>query len=174
MDYVTYGEKRAQLQSEILKIRKARRIGLGSELTFLFQNTATIRQQIQESVYRNQFVQESHIQGEIDAYNQQLASTGELSCTLRITIPQDSEYNRSLQQWKKRIKSIYLLTVTGEKLRPIIFIPSSDERLSSIYYLRFVLGSRPPTALGIDHSEIQLETSFTREQRQALIQDLNP
>ncbi|MDP6730891.1 MAG: DUF3501 family protein, partial [SAR324 cluster bacterium] len=43
LDYVTYSEKRSEFQLSVLKQKEPRRIHLGEYLTFLFENTDTVR-----------------------------------------------------------------------------------------------------------------------------------
>ena len=74
LDYITYTEKRSELQSSVLKQKEPRRIHLGEYLTFLFENTDTIRYQIQEMMKAEQIVKEEAIQHEIDTYNELLGS----------------------------------------------------------------------------------------------------
>ena len=58
LDYITYTEKRNELQSAVLKQKEPRRIHLGEYLTFLFENTDTVRYQIQEMMKAEQIVKE--------------------------------------------------------------------------------------------------------------------
>ena len=74
LDYITYTEKRSELQLSVLKQKERRRIHLGEYLTFLFENTYTVRYQIQEMMKAEQIVKEEAIQHEIDTYNELLLS----------------------------------------------------------------------------------------------------
>ena len=47
LDYVTYEEQRDNLRKKIMKIKDLRRINVGGVLSFLFENTDTVRYQIQ-------------------------------------------------------------------------------------------------------------------------------
>ena len=74
LDYITYTEKRSELQTSVLKQKEPRRIHLGESLTFLFENTDTVRYQIQEMMKAEQIVKEEAIQHEINTYNELLLS----------------------------------------------------------------------------------------------------
>ena len=96
LDYITYTEKRSELQLSVLKQKEPRRIHLGEYLTFLFENTNTVRYQIQEMMKAEQIVKEEAIQHEIDTYNELLGSKGELGCVLpvsytHLTLPTNRE-----------------------------------------------------------------------------------
>ena len=69
LDYVTYGEKRNEIQLSVLKQKEPRRIHLGEYLTFLFENHETIRYQVQEIMRAERIVRESAIREELDTYN---------------------------------------------------------------------------------------------------------
>ena len=69
LDYQTYDDQRDGLRDEIMRIKQPRRIHLGDELTFLFENTETIRYQIQEMMRAERIVKEAAIQHELDTYN---------------------------------------------------------------------------------------------------------
>ncbi|MCS5552676.1 MAG: DUF3501 family protein, partial [SAR324 cluster bacterium] len=50
LDYVTYEEQRNQIRKKLMKIKELRRINVGGVLSFLFENTDTVRYQIQEMI----------------------------------------------------------------------------------------------------------------------------
>ena len=43
LDYVTYEERRNQIREKIMKIKELRRVNLAGVLSFLFENTDTVR-----------------------------------------------------------------------------------------------------------------------------------
>ena len=83
---MTYEDKREDVRKEALAIKKDRRIHLGDHLTFLFENTETIRYQIQEMVRTERIVRESDIVHEIKTYNELLGDEGGVGSTLLIEI----------------------------------------------------------------------------------------
>ena len=56
LDYVTYGERRDGIRADVMAQKRPRRIHVGSELTFLFENHDTVRYQILEMVRAEQMV----------------------------------------------------------------------------------------------------------------------
>jgi hypothetical protein len=82
LDYVTYEEQRDKFRKKIMKIKEPRRINVAGVLSFLFENTDTIRYQIQEMMRVERMVKETDIQHEINTYNELLGDSGELGCTL--------------------------------------------------------------------------------------------
>ena len=82
LDYVTYEEQRKQIREKIMKIKELRRINVAGVLSFLFENTDTVRYQIQEMIRVERIVKETDILHEIKTYNELLGDSGELGCTL--------------------------------------------------------------------------------------------
>ena len=91
LDYVTYEERRKQIREKIMKIKELRRINLAGVLSFLFENTDTVRYQIQEMIRVERIVKETDILHEIKTYNELLGDSGELGCTLLIEIDDPDE-----------------------------------------------------------------------------------
>ena len=79
LDYVTYEEQRAIFRKKIMKIKKLRRINVAGVLSFLFENTDTVRYQIQEMMRVERMVKETDIQHEINTYNELLGDSGDQS-----------------------------------------------------------------------------------------------
>ena len=91
LDFVTYEERRAELRTAAMAEKAVRRVHVGQNLTFLFENTTTVRYQILEMVRAERMVRESDIAHEIETYNELLGGPGELGCTLLVEIPTAEE-----------------------------------------------------------------------------------
>ena len=72
VDYMTYEEQRDQTRKEVLEVKRPRRIHVGEYLTFLFENCATIRYQVQEMMRIERIVREADILHELSTYNELL------------------------------------------------------------------------------------------------------
>ena len=86
VDYQTYEDARERFRQRAMAAKDARRVHVGPYLTFLFENTLTIRYQIQEMMRTERIVRERDIQHELETYNAVLGGPGELGCTLLIEI----------------------------------------------------------------------------------------
>ena len=171
-DYQTYEENRLDTKSKIFEIKKHRRVHLGENLTFLFENHETIKYQIQEIMRVEKIVKESAILEELNTYNSFLGNSGELACVLLIEIEEESDRKPLLENWMGMEKCIYILDEVGNK----IFAEHDptqvgDRRLSAVQYLKFVI-KEPPIAIGCTFDELAGETELTKEQRNALAEDL--
>lgn len=172
-DYQTYEENRLDTKSKIFEIKKHRRVHLGENLTFLFENHETIKYQIQEIMRVEKIVKESAILEELNTYNSFLGNSGELACVLLIEIEEESDRKPLLENWMGMEKCIYILDEVGNK----IFAEHDptqvgDRRLSAVQYLKFVI-KEPPIALGCTFDELAGEIELTKEQRNALAGDLS-
>ena len=172
-DYQTYEENRLDTKSKIFEIKKHRRVHLGENLTFLFENHETIKYQIQEIMRVEKIVKESAILEELNTYNRFLGNSGELACVLLIEIEEESDRKPLLENWMGMEKCIYILDEVGNK----IFAEHDptqvgDRRLSAVQYLKFVI-KEPPIALGCTFDELAGEVELTKEQKDALAGDLS-
>ena len=101
LDYVTYEEQRDKFRKKIMKIKELRRINVAGVLSFLFENTDTVRYQIQEMIRVERMVKETDILHEIKTYNELRGDSGELGCTLLIEIDDPDEREEKLTQWRE-------------------------------------------------------------------------
>ncbi len=173
VDYQTYEETRTEFQKRVFPAKAVRRIHVGEHFTFLFENALTIRYQVQEMMRAEKIIKAKDILHELETYNAVLGDEGELGCTLLIEIDDPSQRATMLRTWLDLPEHIYALLEDGSKARPNFDeAQRGEERISSVQYLRFPVGSRPPVALGIDHPGIESETRLTEAQKAALAEDL--
>lgn len=173
VDYQTYADERDAYRAEVLEVKRPRRIHVGPNLTFLFENRVTVRYQVQEMMRTEQIVKEADILHELETYNELLGGDCELGCTLLIEIDDEKERAEKLRAWLELPKHLYALLEDGERVR-FTFDPRQvgEERLSSVQYLKLKTGGKVPVALGADHPGYTVEVSLTEEQRGALGEDL--
>lgn len=175
LDLSTYEASRAEIRAGVLEAKRRRRVHVGGVLTFLFENTATTRYQVQEMVRAERITRDEDIRHELDTYNELLGGEGELGVSLLIEIEQPEERDRKLREWLALPAHLYLLLEDGEKIRPT-YDPRQvgTDRLSSVQYLKFDVRGAVPVAVGSDLPALTVETRLTEEQRQALADDLRP
>jgi len=173
LDYQSYTDVRDEMREKILPVKKPRRIAVGENLVFLFENAHTIRYQIQEMMRAEQIVKESAILEEMETYNALLGDEGQLACALLVTIDDPVERRKKLEQWLELPGHIYLKLEDGSKVYAE-FDPSQvgEDRLSAVQYLKFDLKGRPPVAIGSDYDALKVEAALSPEQRAALRADL--
>lgn len=173
LDFETYRERRKEIQKGIFEIKGPRRVHLGEYLTFLFENTETIRYQIQEMMLAEKIVKEEAIQHEIDTYNGLLGGPGELGCALLIEIEDKERRPELLSRWMELPKQLYVRLDDGSKVHATYDpMQVGEDRVSAVQYLKFDTGGKVPRAVGTDHPDLRAEAELTDEQRKALEEDL--
>lgn len=173
VDYETYADRREAMRSEAMAAKALRRIHVGDNLTFLFENRLTIRYQVQEMMRAEQIVREKDIQHELDTYNELLGQDGSIGCTLLIELEDPELRKAKLTAWLDLLDHLYARLRDGRRVRPT-YDPRQvgDDRLSSVQYLKFDVGGEAPVALGADLDDLTAETELTDQQRAALGDDL--
>lgn len=173
LDYVTWAEQREAELPRVLELKRRRRIHLGEHLTFLFENTDTVRYQVQEMVRVERMVREADIQHELSTYNELLGGAGELTCTLMIEIEDAAKRATLLKEWFDLPPHLYLVLADGRKAYAEFDDRQRGEgKLSSVQFLRFKTGGQVPVAIGSELPALELEAELTSEQRAALEEDL--
>ena len=173
LDFVTYAERREAIRASAMAAKALRRVHLGAHLTFLFENAETIRYQVLEMVRAEQMVRESDIRHELDTYNAVLGGPGELGCTLLIELPDAREREELLVRWRDLPEHLFLVCADGARIKAS-YDPAqmSDEKLSSVQFLKFAVGGRTPAALVSDLPELPAEVLLDEPTREALLADL--
>ena len=167
-----YEASREEIRKAILEAKRRRRVTAGA-LTFLFENTATMRYQVQEMVRAERMTREADIQHELDTYNELLGAKGELGVSLLIEVADPAERDRRLREWLDLPAHLYLKVDGGEKVRPRYDARQvGTDRLSSVQYLKFDVGGRVPVAAGSDLAALAVEALLDAAQRKALEEDL--
>jgi hypothetical protein len=173
MPLEAYERSRAQVREAIIEAKALRRVTVGGALTFLFENTATIRYQVQEMVRAEKMTGEPEIRHELETYNEVLGGPGQLGAVLLIEITDPAERDQKLRAWLGLLPCLYLKLEDGTRVRPS-FDPRQigEDRLSSVQYLKFDVKGRVPVALGSDLPALTVEAPLTEPQRGALRGDL--
>lgn len=181
-DTRAYERERAEFRSRIIAMKKRSRIHLGEPLTITFENTDTMRLQIQEMARVERMVSDEQIEHEAETYNQLIPDAGELSGTLFIEIDDKPK----LYEWLPKLVGIqravsFRLGDAGEAPAA----PLDEERLtreeatSTVHYLKFPFSraqvgafQRGPVHLVVDHPNYPADVDLTDEQREELAGDL--
>lgn len=169
-----YEASRNEIRAGIMEAKDRRRIQAGGVLTFLFENTATIRYQVQEMVRAERMTREADIAHELATYNELLGGKGELGVSLLIEIQDPAERDKKLREWIGLPPRLYLRLPSGEKVRPRFDERQvGTDRLSSVQYLKFDVSGETPVAVGADLDLFTVEEPLTAEERKALTDDLS-
>jgi hypothetical protein len=187
-DLVEYEKVRDAVRSSVIGVKKARRVSVGDNLTFLFENRDTVLFQIQEMVRTERIVEDAKIQDEIDAYNALLPSGGELSATLFIEIPDlhlmSQDQVREAVNRFQGLEAGCVRLVLGTEAIAARFEGghSKEEKMAAVQYIRFPVPASAaarlrdetaPARLVVDHPAYKAEAALAPDTRAQLAADLD-
>ena len=173
LDLQQYEQQRQEIRARILGVKADRRVHVGDSLTFLFENTETIRYQVLEMIRSERLVADKDIEHELKTYNELIGDDGELGCTLLIEIEDPARRAEKLVAWRALPDHVYVRLASGVQARAQIDERQRDEeKVSAVQFLKFDCGSSEPVAVGCDLPALTIEAALTDAQRAALAADL--
>ena len=183
-----YEKVRDRTRAEIIEVKKSRRIQVGDNLTFLFENRQTVLFQIQEMMRTERIVNDDKIQEEIDAYSALVPGEGEISATLFIEIADlykmtQAEIHRTVNRFQGLDQDKVALVVGAERVAARFEGGGShEEKMAAVHYLRFPIPHGIRAALAdpsvearivVDHPNYEAAAPLVGAVRQLLVADLN-
>ena len=182
MTLEAYAKARKDFRVKIIAHKKNRTLHVGEHVTLLFEDELTIRYQVQEMLRIEKIFEEASIQDELDAYNPLIPDGRNWKATMLIEYEDENERRAALA----RLKGIEAKTwVRVEGCAKVYAIEDlereSDEKTSSVHFLRFELSEEMARALkygmalaaGIDHPHYRAEIDpVAAAVRAALLADL--
>jgi hypothetical protein len=184
VDLRAYERERAEFRQRIIELKRTRRVALGPILTILFENTETMRWQVQEMARAERMLRDEQIAREVDTYNGLIPGAGELSGTLFLELTSDE----ALREWLPRLVGIEHHLAIGLPDETLVRGKPSDEdeeRLTradttaAVHYLRFAFKpeqvaafDRGPVRVLVDHPEYGYEVTLDAVQHAALVPDV--
>lgn len=184
-DLREYERERDAFRAEVIAMKKRRRISLGDIITVVFENTATMRFQVQEMARAERMLRDEQIAHEIETYNDLIPEDGELSCTLFIEINDEA----SLRYWLPRLVGIqdFVHIVVGadvveareEDVERLTREDLDEAITTTVHYLKFGpftpeqqrAFDSGPVRVVVDHPEYQADVTLTADQRDELVGD---
>jgi hypothetical protein len=189
MNIADYEKVREGMRAEVIALKKLRRVHVGDNLTFLFENRQTVLFQIQEMMRTERIVHDDKVQDEIDAYAPLLPGNGEVSATLFIEIPDlfkltQAEVRETVNRFQGLDQGAVSLVMGAHRL-PARFEGghSKEEKMAAVHYLRFLVTGQARAALAdasapaqivVEHPNYRARTDLSAELRGELLDDLAP
>jgi len=175
-----YDQQRKSLKTNLIPMKKQRRIEVGPFATFYFENYATMWLQVQEML-RIEKGGAEQIEGELAAYNPLIPQGDELIATMMLEIEDANRRNAVLLTLGGIEESVFL-EIGGDVVHasPTEYDDrtTADGKTSSVHWLRFKLTPdqiarfRDERAvLGISHPNYGHMAVLTAEARAALAKD---
>jgi hypothetical protein len=177
-----YDSRRKALKSNLIPMKKLRRIEVGPFATFYFENYATMWLQVQEML-RIEKGGEEQIAGELEAYNPLIPQGDELIATMMLEIV-DADRRNAVLLTLGGIEETAFLEIGGDVIRatPTEYDDrtTADGKTSSVHWLRFKLtntqiahfrNGTERVVLGVSHPHYGHMAVLTAETRAALAKD---
>ncbi len=177
-----YEKVRDERRRAVTAMKRNRRMSVGPDITFYFENHDTMWHQIHEML-RIEKGGEAQIDDELSAYNPLIPDGGNLVATMMIEIDDPIRRARVLNELGG-IEAAVFIDVGGEKVRAVaesdVERTTEAGKTSSIHFLKFPFPeplidafARPDTrvVLGIDHPKYDHMAALPAEVRSALAED---
>jgi hypothetical protein len=176
-----YGPIRDDVRKYVVALKRHRRVAVGSLVTIVFENRQTMIFQIEEMLRAESITDEDKIEAEIAVYNTLLPDEGELSATIFVEIADSREVRPTLERLVGIDEQVFL-EVDGMRAQARFEAGrSTEERISSVQYLRFPLDAQQrkrlcegaPVRLLIEHPHYGQAVDLAELTRLELARDLS-
>ena len=180
-----YARRRNEFRAQVLEHKSRRRLAVGPNMTWCFEDRLTIQYQIQEMLRAERVFEETGIRDELEAYNPLIPDGANWKATLLVEFP-DNDVRREQLMRLRGVEARCWVQVAGfEKVFAIADedLPrENDEKTSAVHFLRFELQPHMLAALkagaslsaGVDHDAYRHSVEPLAEPiRASLLGDLN-
>lgn len=180
-----YSAKRAAFRSEVLAHKQDRRVLLGDHVLLMFEDSQSIKYQIQEMLRIEKIFEAAGIQEELDAYNPLIPDGDNWKCTLMIQYEDVDERKVRLTELVGIEDKIWVQVGDTKKIYPIAdedMARSDDEKTSAVHFVRYQLDgaqvdkakSGEDITFGVDHLAYPCsDVIANRATHQSLVADLS-
>ena len=180
-----YAEQRTAFRADVMQHKKTRQLALGEHARLYFEDSLTIRYQIQEMLRIEKVFEPEAINEELEAYNPLIPDGCNWKATFMLEYEDPAERQQQLQQLLGIEDKVWLQVEDCERVYPIAdedLDRSNDSKTSSVHFLRFELSPSMVAAVkagaqisaGIDHPAYPIAAStIPAEVRDSLAADLD-
>jgi len=179
-----YAVERPRLRAEIIAHKQLRTVQVGPNMTWLFEDRATIRYQVLEMLRVERIFEAAGIQDELDAYNPLIPSGSNWKATLLLEFPDPAARQVALSKligvedrcWVRVSEMERVFAIADEDLER-----ENAEKTSAVHFLRFELSptmiaaaqSGASLSVGVDHENYRHSIApLPAAVRNALLLDL--
>jgi hypothetical protein len=138
-----YAAVRDAYRSAVIAHKRTRRLGVGPNVTLLFEDRETLRFQVQEMLWVERIETGDAIQNELDVYNELMPGPRELSATLFVEITEPGRIRPELDRLIGIDEHVSLVIGEDDAERRVAAEFDAkqfeEERISAVQYIRFRL-----------------------------------
>lgn len=186
-DLRAYERERDTFRSEIIALKKLRRVSVGPVATLVFENARTMRFQVQEMARAEKISTDEGIAAELAVYNPLIPDPGHLSATLFLELTSDDQ----LREWLPKLVGIetaaYFRLGSGGDAHIVRCVVDPEhaaqltrtETTASVHYVSFAFTpeeveafEEAEVALAFDHADYVFSTTLEPATAEELRRDL--
>ena len=184
VDLRAYERERDDFRRRIIDLKRSRRIELGPIMSIVFENTETMRWQIQEMARAEKMLRDDQIAHEVATYNELIPNAGELSATLLLELTSEL----AVREWLPRLVGIERCvrlvlpdgtSIPGRTSEDDAARLTREDTTAAVHFLKFAFAPEEiemfasgPAHIVVDHPEYDQDVALTVEQHAALTADL--
>lgn len=180
-----YARMRGNFRGRVLAHKKHRRLGLGDHLTLHFEDSLTMRYQVQEMLRIERIFEPEGIQDELDAYNPLIPDGSNWKATMLIEYSDAAERQRALARLVGIEEQIWVQTNGHDRVHAVAdedMERSTGDKTAAVHFLRFELSAEMIQSLrggetlsvGVSHTNYTLDGLQVPDlMRESLLADLD-
>jgi hypothetical protein len=157
-----YARERAAIRARMIVYRAARRLEVGPNCTWSFEDRETVRYQVQEMLRTERIFEAAGISDELAAYNPLIPGGRDLRATLLIEYPDPAERAVRLAALRGMERHCWMQVAGHERVHAIAdedLERENEHKTSAVHFLRFefselmarAMKSGAALAAGVDH-----------------------
>jgi hypothetical protein len=179
-----YSEQRESFRAEVLAHKKNRRLSLGENARIYFEDTVTIRYQIQEMLRIEKIFEVAGIEEELAAYNPLIPDGTNWKATFMIEFGDPAERAQRFREMRG-IENCINIEIEGQGVVQVIadedLERETEEKTSAVHFMRFELSNEQIAALkdgaklfaSVEHAAYPIARfEVAQTTRDALVRDL--
>ena len=179
-----YSVERPAFRARVIEHKKPRRVALHPNATMYFEDTTTIKYQLQEILRVERIFDAAEIEDELASYNPLIPDGTNWKGTFMFEFPEVEERRRALAEmpgiehriWVKVGDQPKRYAIANEDLER-----STGDKTSAVHFLRFELDPASIAAarsgaeirMGIDHDRLPCDVALAEATRRSLVADLD-
>ena len=182
LNIIDYEKQRNSYRTELIDYKKNRRFNLGPNILITFENSRTMKFQIQEMMRAERMVHDSQIEEELNVYNPLIPKGNELSATLFIEITDPQKIRPVLDSFIGLTggENVYF-DINGEKVSAQFEEGrEKEDNISSVHYIRFLfteeqkilfINESSTISINIEYNDYQHSIDLNEKMRESLSSD---
>lgn len=173
LNIIDYEKQRDTYRSELIDYKKNRRFKLGPNILITFENSKTMKFQIQEMMRAERMVHDSQIEEELNVYNPLIPCGDELSATLFIEITDPEKIRPVLDSFIGLTEGVNVFfEIDGEKVAAEFEEGrEKEDNISSVHYIRFPFTEEQKNNFVNDSSSISINIDYGEYSHSIVLDD---